>query len=302
MRDFTQYHWQTLSTADFEQLVEIALFEDVGTVGDLTSLALVPTAAQGSASIVARNTGILAGVSLISPILSAVNSELIWKPSLEDSTELNRGTVVGTIHGSARGLLLTERLVLNFLGRLSGIASLTKQYVDAVKGTNARIYDTRKTIPGWRRLEKYAVGCGGGKNHRVGLYDAVLIKDNHLALGRLESKSFSPAKAVIRAKEFLQQRFTNLPIVEIEVDTLDQLREVLPAEPDIVLLDNMTPPQIVNAVLIRNSIKPTVQLEASGGITLETVRVVAESGVERISVGALTHSAVSLDFGLDWGS
>jgi nicotinate-nucleotide pyrophosphorylase (carboxylating) len=187
---------------------------------------------------------------------------------------------------------------------LSGIAALTKRYVDAIRGTKSGIYDTRKTTPGWRRLEKYAVSCGGGTNHRTGLYDAILIKDNHLALGRQEGTPFSPAESVLRAKEFLQRRFAeqsmNLPIVEIEVDTLDQLREVLPTEPDIVLLDNMTPSQLAEAVGIRNSIKPNVQLEASGGITLETVRRVAETGVERISVGALTHSAVSLDFGLDW--
>jgi len=169
-----------------------------------------------------------------------------------------------------------------------------------VRGTRADIYDTRKTTPGWRRLEKYAVGCGGGKNHRAGLYDAVLIKDNHLALGRQQSPPFSPAEAVIRAKEFLRHRFTDIPIIEIEVDTLEQLREVLPVEPDIVLLDNMTPQKMAEAVRLRDSIKPSVELEASGGISWETVRAVAETGVERISVGALTHSAVSLDFGLDW--
>jgi len=186
------------------------------------------------------------------------------------------------------------------LGRLSGIATLTRRYVDAVQGTNAQIYDTRKTTPGWRQLEKYAVRCGGGNNHRAGLYDAVLIKDNHLALGRQGNEPFTPAEAVIRTKEFLRKRSACLPIIEIEVDTLEQLREVLPTGPDIVLLDNMAPPQIVEAIHIRNSLNPNVQLEASGGITLETLRSIAETGVERISVGALTHSAVSLDFGLDW--
>ena len=288
--------------SDFDQLLKLALFEDVQTVGDLTCLALVPETAQGSAAVVARSDGVLAGVPLIPQILSAVDPKLTWEPLLEDSAELSRGTVVGTIRGPARGLLIAERLLLNFLGRLSGIATLTRRYVDAIGGTKSQIYDTRKTTPGWRRLEKYAVHCGGGANHRTGLYDAILIKDNHLALGQQGSKPFSPAEAVIRAKEFLRQRYAELPIVEIEVDTLDQLREVLPTEPDMVLLDNMTPPQIAEAVQIRNSVKPSVQLEASGGITLETVRSVAETGVERISVGALTHSAVSLDFGLDWTS
>jgi len=287
---------------DFEQLLALALHEDTGAFGDLTSLALVPETAQGQAAVVARNDGILAGVPLILPILSAVDSNLVWEPLLDDSVALTRGTVVGTIHGPARGMLTAERTVLNFLGRLSGIATLTRRYVDAIRGTSARIYDTRKTTPGWRQLEKYAVVCGGGQNHRSGLYDAILIKDNHLAFGQQERESFSPAAAIIRAKEFLHRRFanTNLPIVEIEVDTLGQLREVLPAEPDIVLLDNMTPAQIAEAVQIRNSVNPAVQLEASGGITLATIRVFAETGVERISVGALTHSVVSLDLGLDW--
>ena len=304
MRDFIQHpiqhHRQIQTEGDFEQLLKLALFEDMDRTGDLTCLALVPETAEGAAVIVARTKGILAGVPLIPQILSAIDSALVWEAVLGDSAELTRGTIVGAIRGPARGLLIAERPILNFLGRLSGIATLTKQYVDAVSGTKAHIYDTRKTTPGWRRLEKYAVGCGGGKNHRTGLYDAVLIKDNHLALGRREREPFSPAEAVIRAKEFLQGQFAKSPIVEIEVDTLDQLREVLPTEPDIVLLDNMTPAQIMEAIQIRNSVKPDVQLEASGGITLETIRTVAETGVDRISIGALTHSAISLDFGLDW--
>ena len=285
--------------------MKIALFEDTDVAGDLTCLALVPDTAQGSAVVVARTEGVLAGVPLIPLILSAVDHTLVWKSVLKDSEKLTCGTIVGTIRGSARGLLIAERPVLNFLGRLSGIATLTRRYVDTVQSTGVHIYDTRKTTPGWRRLEKYAVACGGGKNHRTGLYDAVLIKDNHLALGQQGSEPFSPAEAVVRAKEFLRQRLTVLPvadcpIVEIEVDTLEQLREVLPVEPDIVLLDNMSPTQIMEAIHIRNAVKPNVQLEASGGINLETVRAVSETGVERISVGALTHSAMSLDFGLDW--
>ena len=300
MRDFTQHHWQTQTERDFEQLLELALIEDTETTGDLTSLILLSAADQGSAAVAARSAGVLAGNPLVPKILSAVDPELVWDPILDDSAELTCGTVVGIIRGSAAGILLAERLVLNFLGRLSGVATLTKRYVDAIRGTGSQIYDTRKTTPGWRRLEKYAVRCGGGKNHRTGLYDAVLIKDNHLVQGRRGDHPFSPAQAVLQAKDILRGRFAELPIVEIEVDTLDQLREVLPADPDIVLLDNMTSAQITEAIQIRNSVNPKVQLEASGGITLETVRVIAETGVERISVGALTHSAVSLDFGLDW--
>jgi len=301
MHDFTQHRWPTLSQPDIDQLLKIVLHEDLQTVGDLTCLALVPETAQGAARITARIDGILAGVPLVQKILSLVDARLVWENGLADAAEFARGDVIGTIHGPARGLLIAERPVLNFLGRLSGIATLTKRYVDAVQGMNAEIYDTRKTTPGWRQLEKYAVVCGGGRNHRAGLYDAVLIKDNHLALGREGDEPFSPADAVIRAKEFLRERFGEpLPIVEVEVDTLEQFRAVLPAEPDIVLLDNMTVPQLLEAVRIRNLANSGVQLEASGGITLETVRSIAESGVERLSVGALTHSAVSLDFGLDW--
>jgi nicotinate-nucleotide pyrophosphorylase (carboxylating) len=276
------------------------LFEDTGMRGDLTSLALVPDTAQGSADAVARTAGIVAGIPLISLVVSRVDAELVWEPALDDGAQLDRGSIVGSLRGPASSLLTAERPILNFLGRLSGIATLTRQYVDAIQGTKASIYDTRKTTPGWRRLEKYAVLCGGGKNHRLGLFDAILIKDNHLAFGRQASQPFSPAEAVIQAKEFLQLHFNYLPIVEIEADTLDQLREVLPAAPDVVLLDNMPPSQIVEAVRLRDAINPAVQLEASGGITLETVRAVAETGVERISVGALTHSATSLDFGLEW--
>ncbi|HEY2412634.1 MAG TPA: carboxylating nicotinate-nucleotide diphosphorylase, partial [Pirellulaceae bacterium] len=205
----------------------------------------------------------------------------------------------------------SERIVLNVLGRLSGIATLTRQYVDAVAGTKARIYDTRKTTPGWRRLEKYAVHCGGGHNHRTGLFDAILIKDNHLALGREEggASAFSPAEAVRTARDFLAQQIAgDVPrgapdpamMVEVEVDSLEQLRQVLPEKPDIVLLDNMDIDQLREAVKIRDSGESNAELEASGGINLQTVAAVAATGVERISSGALTHSAVSLDVGLDW--
>jgi len=300
MRDFTQHHWQTLSKMDFEHLVGHALFEDIETLGDLTSLALIPETTQGSATVVSRTSGIVAGIPLVPHILSMIDRKLLWDSALEDSAEIVCGTTIGTIRGPASGLLIAERPVMNFLGRLSGIATMTRQYVDVVQGTKAHIYDTRKTTPGWRRLEKYAVNCGGGKNHRTGLHDAVLIKDNHLALGRKGSHPFSPAEAVIRVREFLKLRFSELPILEIEVDTLEQFQEVLPTEPDIVLLDNMTPAQIAEAVQLRDSLHSAVQLEASGRVTLETLRAIAETGVERISVGALTHSVVSLDFSLEW--
>jgi nicotinate-nucleotide pyrophosphorylase (carboxylating) len=204
-------------------------------------------------------------------------------------------------------MLAVERPLLNMLGRLSGIASLTRRYVDAVSGTGTGIYDTRKTTPGWRSLEKYAVRCGGGCNHRAGLFEAVLIKDNHLALGAelrpQGAGGFSPAEAVLKARAFLLERRADAArqaIVEIEVDTLEQLGQVLAAGPDLILLDNMSPATLREAVALRDRGFPAIQLEASGGVDLASVRKIAETGIDRISVGALTHSAVSLDFGLDW--
>ena len=201
-------------------------------------------------------------------------------------------------------MLSAERLVLNLLGRLCGIATLTRQYVDAVSATKARIYDTRKTTPGWRRLDKYAVGCGGGFNHRTGLFDAVLIKDNHLAFGAHEAETaFTPAEAVTRARQFAADHPSDTrraAIIEVEVDTLAQLDAVLPSRPDLVLLDNMAVDDLREAARRRDALGEPIELEASGGVNLDTVAKIAASGVDRISVGALTHSAACLDVGLDW--
>lgn len=320
-KEFNQSPWDQSLEWDLRRLLEIAVSEDTENIGDLTSLALIPAELQGSAGIHARERGVLAGGEAVPFVLNAVDRELSWMPDLEDGAPLAPDTMVGRLRGPVRTLLTAERLVLNLLGKLSGIATLTRRYVDAVQGTDARIYDTRKTTLGWRKLEKYAVLCGGGHNHRTGLYDAILIKDNHLAFGSVGGGHFTPAEAVARARQFAsgyvitqkgiicrgagnwenpdgQGRID--PIVEIEVDTLRQLEEVLPAGPDIVLLDNMVPDMLRQAVEIRNRLNPTVELEASGGINLNTVRAVAETGVDRISVGALTHSAVALDLGLDW--
>jgi nicotinate-nucleotide pyrophosphorylase (carboxylating) len=239
-------------------------------------------------------------------VLEEMDPRAEWSPQVRDGTSVDAGTILALVRGEARTLLTAERLVLNLIGRLSGVATLTAQFVEAIAGTTARIYDTRKTTPGWRRLEKYAVRCGGGYNHRSGLFDAVLIKDNHLALGRtaLRAAGFTPAVAVRQARDFLRAMFPDdargeMPI-EVEVDTLAQLVEVLPAAPDIVLLDNMTLDQLREAVRLRNELAPTMELEASGGVRTETVRSIAETGVDRISAGALTHSAVSRDVALDW--
>jgi nicotinate-nucleotide pyrophosphorylase (carboxylating) len=293
-----------------DRLLEIAAEEDGASIGDLTSMALIPENTSGRAMVVARQSGIAAGIAAVEKVLKNIDPTLHWTPLQEDAARLVPGDPLGKIEGPVRAMLTAERLVLNLLGKLCGVATLTAMYVEAVEGTGARVYDTRKTTLGWRLLEKYAVRCGGAQNHRTGLFDAVLIKDNHLAHGarRLEGEtmpSYTPAEAILRAKAYLMKREAELPggaatIVEVEVDSLDQLQDVLPAEPDIVLLDNMSPGELGEAVALRDRLAPGVELEASGGITLQTIRAVAESGVERISCGALTHSAINLDIGLDW--
>jgi nicotinate-nucleotide pyrophosphorylase (carboxylating) len=316
-KEFHQAVWNGELEQDWLRIVDLAVREDLGTLGDCTTEALVPESARGRATIVVRQAGVLAGEAAIPATLARftpcsegivpASSGLKWSPQAHDGDALARRQSIGILEGPARAMLAVERPLLNMLGRLSGVASLTRRYADAVSGTRAGIYDTRKTTPGWRSLEKYAVRCGGGRNHRAGLFEAVLIKDNHLALGTelrpQRTGGFSPAEAVLKARQFLLNRLGDAgrqAIVEIEVDTLEQFDEVLAAEPDLILLDNMSPAMLRQAVARRNARSPAVELEASGGIDLGTVRGVAETGVERISVGALTHSAASLDFGLDW--
>jgi nicotinate-nucleotide pyrophosphorylase (carboxylating) len=299
-RDFTQVMWDEQLVDDCRQLVHLAMREDLDRWYDWTTLALTARESQGRAAVVTRQPGTIAGLPAVAVALAEMEVDLRWEPVVDDGAVVAAGATVATVAGATRDLLTTERLVLNLLGRLSGVATLTRRYVEAIAGTCAHIYDTRKTTPGWRRLEKYAVRCGGGRNHRTGLFDAVLIKDNHLALAGI-----GPAEAVRRARKFLQTQATEYPaagqmLVEVEVDTLTQLDEVLPQRPDIVLLDNMSPDQLRAAVQRRNALTPDVELEASGGVNLHTVRAIAETGVERISVGALTHSASGLDLGLDW--
>jgi len=307
--DFLQVSWTRELEDDVRNLVRLAVVEDLGERGDLTSQCTIDETAVGKASIVARKAGTLAGVLTIDVILGELSLDVQWTRLLSDGAVLQEGSVVGHLQGRVRDILSVERLLLNFVGRLSGIATLTRRYVEAVQGTPARIYDTRKTTPGWRRLEKYAVRCGGGYNHRLGLDRAILIKDNHLAwlATKLKCSSEHAAQiAVRRAREYFRMVVDDagqdLPqlILEIEVDSLSQLENVLEERPDIVLLDNMSPDELRKAVRLRNQIAPEVELEASGGITLENVRDIAETGVERISVGALTHAAPWLDIALDW--
>jgi nicotinate-nucleotide pyrophosphorylase (carboxylating) len=306
-KEFQQAVWDDKTARNWFWILDFAIAEDLGTLGDCTTLALVPDEAEGRAAIVARQAGVLAGEAAIAATLPRFGQRLRWSPLAHDAELRASRQEIGILEGPARAMLALERPLLNMLGRLSGIASLTRQYVDAVAGTRAGIYDTRKTTPGWRVLEKYAVRCGGGRNHRAGLFEAVLIKDNHLALGAKlrpnDIGGFSPAEAVLKARQSVIERFGEAGrqmIVEVEVDTLEQLEEVLSVQPDLILLDNMSPSVLREAVARRDARCPAIELEASGGISLGTVRHVAETGVERISVGALTHSAVSLDFGLDW--
>ncbi|MBC8354873.1 MAG: carboxylating nicotinate-nucleotide diphosphorylase [Planctomycetes bacterium] len=299
-KEFRQVTWDEETVDDCRQLVRLAVREDLGRGYDLTTVALVPHDSRGEARIVCRESGVIAGLPAAKCVLQEMNADVQWQPSVEDAARVAPGTTVATLAGSTRDLLTVERPVLNFLGKLSGIATLTRRYVDLVADTQVRIYDTRKTTPGWRRLEKYAVGCGGGTNHRTGLFDAILIKDNHLAQGR-----WNPAEAIRSSRSFLidQNDATATlaeALVEIEVDTLDQLGGALQAAPDIVLLDNMSCDELRQAVRRRDAAGVLTELEASGGVNLETVRDIAETGVERISVGALTHSAIGLDLGLDW--
>ncbi len=278
---------QPLPHALVDAAVKSALAEDLGLVGDLTTNATVAAATQADARIAARKPGIVAGLQLAEAAFHELDPEVRFDITVADGDRVAAGGVIATVSGNARALLTAERVALNYVGRLSGIATLTRRYVDAVAGTNAKIADTRKTTPGLRAFEKYAVRCGGGHNHRTGLFDAILIKDNHIvAAGGLE-----PAIEAARATA------GHMVKIEVEVDTLEQLQEVLKHKVDAILLDNMTPTQLKDAV---KRVRGRAITEASGGVNLETVAAIAATGVDMISVGALTHSAPVLDIGLDF--
>lgn len=267
--------------------VAAALAEDLGLAGDITTNSTIPPDATASGVIAARKAGVIAGLDLAEAAFRAMNRDVSLKPAIMDGDAVNSGDAVLHVSGNARALLTGERVALNYLGRLSGIATLTRRYVDAASGTRAKIADTRKTTPGLRAFEKYAVRCGGGVNHRTGLFDAVLIKDNHIVA----------AGGIAQAIEAARACAGHLVKIEVEVDSLEQLSEALEHRIDAVLLDNMTPPMLKAAV---GQVAGRCLTEASGGVNLETVRAIAESGVDLISVGALTHSAPVLDLGLDF--
>jgi nicotinate-nucleotide pyrophosphorylase (carboxylating) len=269
-----------------QPIVRAALAEDLGRAGDVTAQATIPADARFAAVFAARKPGVAAGLDCVRLTIAELDPTADFRLLAADGEAIGAGAKLAWVEGNARALLSAERTALNLLGRLSGIATLTRAYVDAVAGTQARIVDTRKTTPGLRALEKYAVRCGGGVNHRFGLDDAILIKDNHIAA------CGSVAEAVRRAKAYAG----HLMKVEVEVDGLDQLDAALEHGPDVVMLDNFSLDDLREAV--RRASGRAV-LEASGGITLETVLGVAETGVDVISVGALTHSVSVLDIGLD---
>ena len=279
-----------LSVAEIRQAVQLALAEDIGS-GDATTLATVPETATARALLRAREPLVVAGLAFAEVAFRELSTAVKIERLVKDGQRVGEGETLLKMSGPARALLSAERVALNFVQRLSGIATLTAQFVEAVKGTRAQILDTRKTTPGWRRFEKYAVTCGGGHNHRLGLDDMVLIKDNHLVALRGE-KPNAIAAAVRRARE----KFPKLKI-EVEADTLEQVEQAAEAGADIVLLDNMDLKQLRQAVKIVNGRAKT---EASGGVNLANVRAMAGTGVDYISVGALTHSARAVDMGLDF--
>ncbi|MFC6197267.1 carboxylating nicotinate-nucleotide diphosphorylase [Ponticaulis profundi] len=269
-----------------EPIVRLALAEDLGRAGDLTTDATIPVGTKFRAQITGRKHGVIAGLDAAALALKLVDPTVSLSIQTQDGEAVSPGQAVATLEGEARSILIAERTMLNFMGRLSGIATLTSAFVDAIGESKTRIVCTRKTTPGHRALEKRAVRCGGGTSHRYGLDDAIMIKDNHIAAcGDI-------ATAVERALAYAG----HLRMVEVEVDSLDQLEIVIPLKPHAVLLDNMPVDQLKTAVSMVNGAFVT---EASGGVTLETVRAISETGVDFISSGALTHSAINLDLGMD---
>ncbi|MDR3579310.1 MAG: carboxylating nicotinate-nucleotide diphosphorylase [Oryzomonas sp.] len=267
-----------------DNLIEQALLEDIHT-GDITTQALIPADSQASARLIAKEELTLAGLFVAEKVFKRLNADVKFIPGLAEGALAVKGSLIATVRGSAAELLMGERVALNLLQRLSGIATLTSRYVAAVAGTGARIVDTRKTTPGLRELEKYAVRVGGGINHRTGLYDGILIKENHIAA------TGGIGEAIKRARDYIPHTLK----IEIETETLAQVNEALESGADIIMLDNMSIADMRSAVL---AIAGRALVEASGGVTLETVRAIAETGVDIISVGALTHSARAMDISM----
>ncbi len=270
---------------EWRSLLERALAEDIGS-GDITSKLTIPETLQGQAVIEAREDLIVCGIEIAQEVFAAVEPTLRFEICLCDGERAPSGAILARVTGSMRGILAAERTALNFMQRLSGIATLTQKYVQQIAGTSAKLVDTRKTLPGWRVLDKYAVATGGGTNHRIGLYDGILIKDNHIAAAGSLTHAVRTAKS--GAPKHLR--------VQVEVESLTQAKAALEAGADSLLLDNQTPQSLKE---ICTALRDQIELEASGGVTLANIRTIAETGVHRISVGALTHSAVAVDIALE---
>ena len=275
-----------LPAADYRTLLRAALREDLGRGGDLTTRFFTPKSARLKGRVVSRESGVICGLEIAAAAFKACEPRARVRLLARDGARVRPGQAVLLIEGG-RGLLSAERVALNFLQRMSGVASLTRRYVERVRGTRAKILDTRKTLPGWRALDKYAVACGGGVNHRMGLYDAVMVKDNHLRGGRLEAG----VRRLRRARK-------RVPLI-IECDTPAQVGRALALRPDVILLDNMAPAALGREIRRVRAAAPRVAIEVSGGVRLDQVRALARLGPDRISVGRLTHSAPALDLGLD---
>lgn len=278
---------------EIDPLIKLAIKEDIGG-GDVTTDSLVPEWSEVRGEFVAKEAGIIAGLPVAQEVYKYIHKRVSFQTRIYDGSRVLPGRTIAEVKGPARSILLGERVALNFLQRLSGIATLTAQFVEKVKNYPGRIYDTRKTTPGWRSLEKYAVRMGGGMNHRMGLYDQILIKDSHL-------KALEVRQGLAKGVRLAREKSPQWMPIEVEVRTMEGLQEALAARPDIIMLDNMTLAQIKEAVeIVRRSIpEKTPALEVSGGVTLENVEAIAQTGVERISVGALTHSARALDIALE---
>jgi nicotinate-nucleotide pyrophosphorylase (carboxylating) len=281
----------TATSFGWEAIVDLALAEDIGT-GDITTLSTVPPETRATGTLLAKQAGVISGLTVAAYVFQRVDSAIVFEPLVDDGQRVATMTPIARVSGPAQSLLTAERTALNLLQRLSGVATITATYVAETAGSNSRVVDTRKTTPGLRLLEKHAVQHGGGYNHRFGLSDGVLIKDNHLAA---VGGPYRIAEAIDRARE----RAPHTLRIECEVATLDQLDQALIAGADIVMLDNMTNDDIAEAIRRRDAATPGILLEASGGITLGRIRSLADLGVDLISVGALTHSAPALDISLD---
>ena len=307
-----KYTLDDATKSDCLKLIAMALTEDTGSASltdavDCTTQSVIPEAATASAAFVSRQTGVVCGVEIAKLAIATHAPDLNVQVHAEDGSEVKPGDTIAVLSGAAHQILMMERTCLNFMCRMSGISTLTDQFTQQVTGTKAQVLDTRKTTPGYRRLEKYAVQCGGGTNHRMGLYDAVMIKDNHLAFYKAWNKDSKDAVAegVELARKWIVKNAGSLPngadtVLQLEVDTLEQFERALPHGPDIILLDNMSNELLEKAVKRRDEAAPKILLEASGGVNLDTIAGIAKTGVDRISIGALTHSAVNFDIGLDW--